>query len=66
MRYWPVDLQGPSGQLMRLDAQRGCGNFLRPHSKQMAPTCPSLVLAGAMEEVTGRPWLFSFSLGELE
>ena len=51
---------------MRLDTQRGCGNFLRPHSKQMAPTCPSLVLAGAMEEVTGRGWLFSFSSRELE
>lgn len=52
--YWSGDLQGSSGQLMRQGTQRGCVNFLRPHSKleglrpePKTPACPSLVLAGA-------------------
>ena len=40
VHYWPVDLQGPSGQVMRPDTQRGCGHFLGPQSMQMGTFLP--------------------------
>ena len=40
VHYWPVDLQGRSGQVMRPDTQRGCGHFLGPQSVQMGTFLP--------------------------